>query len=228
MPTENLLIVKQLSKSYGERLALSDVNLSLRRGEIHGLIGPNGAGKTTLSACIAGEITATSGSITYRDRDITRLSELTVGVNMEIARAGAQLRPFRALLGRTWHSNEDELHEVGLMDRRDVLASELAQADRKRLELAMVLAMRPQLVVLDEPTAGMSAQEADGCAELLARLAVERDLTMLITEHNMSVMFRLANVITVLDEGQVMMTETPENVRGDERLTRTYFGEQVL
>lgn len=245
MPSKPLIEVHGLGKSYGNKHALQDVSLSVERGTIHGLIGPNGAGKTTLSACISGELKPTTGTVIHNGKDITKVSptararrgigrsfqvshiftELTVAQNVAVAREGATMRPLRALFSSGWASDDGTLDSVGLLGQRDELAANLAQADRKRLELAMVIATRPELVILDEPTAGMGAAEAVECAELLAKLGQEHGTTMVITEHNMAVMFHLADEITVLEQGRVVLYGDPETVRADERLKEIYFGE---
>ena len=247
MSSTPLVEVSGLTKSYGAKRAIDEVDLVVPAGSVHGLIGPNGAGKTTLSACISGELPATRGKVLYRGQDITRLSptrrarrgigrsfqvshifaELTVAENVAVAAQGTTLRPLKAMFGRRWVTDDDSLRAVGLDDRRAELAANLAQADRKRLELAMVIASSPDLVILDEPTAGMGAGEAVECAELLGRISKERGTTMIITEHNMSVMFHLADQITVLDQGRVVMSGDPQAVRSDERLKTIYFGEMA-
>ena len=242
--SDNAIELHAVDKQYGETYALRDVELTVQTGEIRGLIGPNGAGKTTLSAGIAGEVPFTRGRVRLLGHDTTRwnarrvarlgvgrsfqvaqvFDELSVEQNVALAAEVAGLSPLRAVLSRRWSPDLSHLERVGLLGRREVPAGELAQADRKLLELAMVLVGEPRVVVLDEPTAGMSSQEAEECAELLRELAAEQELTLLITEHNMNVMFRLAHSITVLVGGEVLLTGAPEQVRTDRRLAEVYFG----
>jgi branched-chain amino acid transport system ATP-binding protein len=233
-----------MAKRYGAKEALTGINLALEDGSVHGLIGPNGSGKTTLIGCIAGEIAPTKGRVKLRGRDITSMpawrrarlgisrsfqvsqtfGTLTVEENIQVAGASRR-RLVRSLMGRRWTSSVDELiDQVSLNKLRGHKAATLSQGDRKRLELAMCLASNASVILLDEPTAGMGAAEAADTAELLRRIHRTTGTAMLITEHNMKVMFGLADTITVLHEGSVLMSGDPSEVRTDPRLRDIYFG----
>lgn len=237
-------------KRFGGNLALDDVTLRLGPGEIHAVIGPNGAGKSTLFSVIAGEHVPERGAIRVGGRDITRLSP-SRRVRLGIARAFQVARVFpglsvrdnvcAALLAAGGHSGvfwavrrgreaqaaaHDALAQLHLEGRRDVLAGELSQGDRKRLEIAMVLVLEPAVLLLDEPTAGMSPTETTATVELVRELWSTRGLTVLLTEHDMQVVFDLAQHLTVLHLGHVLASGDPAAVRADPRVTEVYLGSE--
>jgi branched-chain amino acid transport system ATP-binding protein len=245
---EPLLRTESLCKSFGGVVAAAELSLSVRHGEAHAVIGPNGAGKTTLIAQLAGELAPSAGRIWFEGRDITHLpaqtrvhigmarsfqitsvlSSFTVAENVQIA-----LRPKR---GHSYVFLRDAgcdleldrraralLEEVGLADRADVLAGELAHGEQRQLELAMALASEPRLVLLDEPMAGVGHDEAARMVELLLR--IKRDRAMLLVEHDMDAVFRIADRITVLVGGRAIATGAPAAIRDDLEVRRAYLGE---
>lgn len=245
---EPILQAKQLHKQYGGLLATHNVSLGLYRGEILALIGPNGAGKTTVLGQLSGALKPDSGSVRYVDRDITRLSlperarrgiarsyqisstflEFTVFENVATAvqaGAGLQFRPFSAV-------NRDKAINAAvwpLLERTDLLAmagkpaANLAHGQRRQLEIAMVLATRPQVLLLDEPMAGMGSAEADAMGQLIEQL--KSDHAILLVEHDMDMVFRLADRIAVLVDGEIIATGTPDAIRRDPRVQSAYLEE---
>lgn len=237
-------------KRFGGNLALDDVTLSLQSGQIHALIGPNGAGKSTLFSVIAGEHRPDRGAIRLGDRDVTRMSA-SRRVRLGLARAFQVARVFpqmtaaenvtAAVLSASrrsrvcWSSRPqrsareaaiDALAQVHLKDRSDALARELAQGDRKRLEIAMVMVLEPSVLLLDEPTAGMSPSETAATVELIRSLWSSRELTVLLTEHDMQVVFDLAHHLTVLHLGHILASGDPAEVRASPEVAEVYLGGQ--
>jgi branched-chain amino acid transport system ATP-binding protein len=241
-----LLRTEQLSRSYGSLLAVDRVDLTVREGELRSIIGPNGAGKTTLFRLISGEVAPTAGRIWFRGRELTGLPQhavsrlgiaksyqitnvfphLTVLENVRVAAqghgasfnfwsradglAGARDRA-RALLGT-----------VGLERKADLLAANLSHGEKRHLELAIVLATDPALLLLDEPTGGMSPEETDETMVLIRELAAGR--TIVLVEHKMKLVMKVSDRITVLHQGQVIAEGTPEEIRANARVQQTYLG----
>ena len=246
--TETLLSVQGLSKSFGALQANREIGLEVPRGEIHAVIGPNGAGKTTLIAQLAGELQPDSGSIRFAGRDITGEAAAT-RVHRGIARSfqiTSLLRDFtaednvalavQACRGhsfRFWRPAARDpalreparavLEKVGLAAKAAQPAGTLAHGEQRGLELAMALASQPALLLLDEPMAGMGPEESARMTELL--LGLKGQVAMLLIEHDMEAVFRLADRITVLVEGQVIACDRPEAVRESAAVQRAYLGE---
>lgn len=246
--TDLILDARGLTKRYDQFVALQGVELSLAEHEIHALIGPNGAGKSTVFGILAGDLRATAGSVAYRGRDITRMAawrrtrlgmarsfqiarvftRFTVEENVRAAVLAAQrrswifFRPEGSI--ETGSMTEQLLAETGLASLRDTLASGLSQGDRKRLEIAMALALGPEVLLLDEPTAGMSPVETAATVRLIRRLWQERGCAVLITEHDMSVVFELAQRITVLHRGEVLRSGAPAEISDDPTVREVYLG----
>lgn len=240
--------LRGVTKSFGGNKAVADVNLTLRAGELHAVIGPNGAGKSTLFGAIAGELPLDSGSVLLDGRDVTKVGaakrvHLGIGRAFQVARLFPTLSVVdnvtAALVARHrrshvfWSTREvrsarseatrllDELRLGALGDR---LAGSLSQGDRKRLEIAVVLALDPQVLLLDEPTAGMSPEETEATVALIGDLRTERELSVLITEHDMDVVFGLAERVTVMFRGTVLFTGSPTEVRAREDVAEVYLG----
>ena len=245
---EALLSVEGLHKRFGGLAATDDLSLDVRRGELHAVIGPNGAGKTTLIAQLAGELRPDSGRIRFAGHDVThlpphRLSALGLARSFQItsvfmdmsaldnaalavqAHAGHSFRFWRA-------AARDEalrgparaaLARAGLAGREDVRASSLSHGERRQLELAMALATGPVMLLLDEPMAGMGPEESARMVETLAEL--KRTHTVLLVEHDMDAVFRLADRITVLVYGRAIATGAPEAIRADPAVRQAYLGE---
>jgi ABC-type branched-subunit amino acid transport system ATPase component len=233
---------------YGGNTALDGVSLEVKPGEIHAVIGPNGAGKSTLFGVVAGEHRPTRGRVVVDGVDITHwrphrrvrlgvarafqvariFPDLTVRQNAETAVLCAQRRThvfWRPAANRKLRQDAmDGLELVGMAHLAARRGSELAQGDRKRLEIAMALSLDARLLLLDEPTAGMSPEETEATVDLVARVQAERDLTVLLTEHDMKVVFRLASVLTVLHRGQILCSGSPEEVRKMPEVVDIYLG----
>ncbi|HEX6112737.1 MAG TPA: ABC transporter ATP-binding protein [Geminicoccaceae bacterium] len=245
---EALLRTEGLSKSFGGVVATDNLDLTVRSGEAHAVIGPNGAGKTTLVAQLAGEVAPSAGRIWFEARDITDLPaharvhigiarsfqitnvlpSFTVAENVQVA-----LRPRRghsfvflrdAAADRQLDGEMQALLErVGLAGRAAAVARELAHGEQRQLELAMALASAPRLLLLDEPMAGIGHAEAPGMIELLLR--IKQNCAMLLIEHDMDAVFRIADRITVLVGGRAIASGEPEAIRDDPEVRRAYLGE---
>lgn len=237
-----------LHRHFGGVRAVNGVSLAVERGEVRAIIGPNGAGKTTLLHLISGRYSPDSGSILLDGRRLDRLDpvravRLGIGRSFQITNIFPGLTALEnvaaALLARRdrwdfwsrWagrRSLVDEameiLEKVGLGTRALVPASALSHGEQRHLEIALVLAGRPRLLLLDEPTAGMVASEAARTMALLARLVEQEGVTILFTEHDMQVVFSMAHRITVMHQGCVIAEGEPEAVRRDERVRQAYLG----
>jgi len=243
--------LSQISKRYPATQALTDVDLEVAWGESRAIIGPNGAGKSTLFGIIDGTIRPTRGEVYVEGRRIDgqaahRVAGYGLGRAFQVPRifpalevagnimtaciaarrsdAGC-LRRFLTPARAYEEAIGDLLDEVGLDAQRERLAGELAHGDKKRLELAMALASRPPILLLDEPTAGMSPDETEATLELVARIRRERELTLLLTEHDMDVVFSLADTVTVLNQGELVMTGSPPEVREHPVVREVYLGQ---
>jgi branched-chain amino acid transport system ATP-binding protein len=245
---EALLETRDLCKSYGGLVVTDAVSLVVASGEIHAIIGPNGAGKTTLIAELAGELRPDSGSICFAGADITRLAmaqraaigiarsfqitsifrEFSVLDNVAMAaqaHAGHSFRFWRSARrdARLRDPARQVLAKVGLAERAESRAAALSHGEKRALEIAMVLATRPRLLLLDEPMAGMGPQDAAGMVRLLAEL--KRQVAMVLVEHDMDAVFALADRITVMVYGRIIASGTPDAIRGDAEVRRAYLGE---
>src|SRR5690606_8800686 len=241
------LVVSGLKKRYGGNWALSGVDLHVEPGELRAVIGPNGAGKSTLFGTIAGEHTPTEGTIFLDGEDLTPLSahakarrgiartfqvtrnftEMTALENVQVAvliAMGQSRRMWRPVGSDVRSRAEQALASVNMLDQAHVIAGELSQGDRKRLEIAGALAMSPRLLLLDEPTAGMSPEETEHTADLIEELWRREGITILLTEHDIGMVFRLAARITVLDRGRLLCTGDAEEVRQREDVREIYLG----
>jgi branched-chain amino acid transport system ATP-binding protein len=227
--------LRAVSKRFGGIRALENVSLRIAAASTVAIIGPNGAGKSTLFALVSGELALSDGAILLAGRDLRRLSperraRLGLGRTFQSARlfAGLSVRENMELAllarGRRESDVRESLREVRLLERSEQPASALAQGQRKRLELAMVLAQRPRLLLLDEPTAGMGTDERAAIMELIVAAAGRRGLTTVFTEHDVHTVFAHAQRIVVLDRGEVLADGSPEEVRADERVQEVYLG----
>jgi branched-chain amino acid transport system ATP-binding protein len=241
-----------LNKSYGKIKVLHDVSIDIHAREAHVVIGPNGAGKTTLFKVLTGEVLVNSGAVLLQGKDITKLSaheriHLGFGRTFQVAKVfgkfsvydnlrvthEARLRrsnPFGSISSAQGRHIEQciaqELKDIGLERQSDAVAGALAYGDRKRLELAMVLALEPTILFLDEPTAGMSAAERQSTLELLLKIKKEKQLSILLTEHDLAVVFGLADRISVMHYGKLIATGTPDMIRDDARVQEVYLGHE--
>jgi branched-chain amino acid transport system ATP-binding protein len=245
----SLLEVESVSRRFGSLVAVNDVSMSVEPGELRAVIGPNGAGKTTFFNLISGFLTPTSGRILLDGEDITKLlparrvwrgiartfqvtevfPELSVRENLRIAveaASGYRLRPWlsRGAAGEV-DARVGELADLGgLSDRRDRTVGELAHGDQRATEIMMALALRPRLLLLDEPTAGMGDQETYHVTELIRQLHRDRGLSIVLIEHDMRVVFHLADRIMVLAEGAVLAEGTPAEIGENEVVQAAYLG----
>jgi len=243
-----LLRLEGLSKRFGGLRAVEDVTLEVRQGDRHAIIGPNGAGKSTLFNLLTGRLKPTSGRVWFDGRDITGkpvhviakagigrafqitsiFPRLTVRENLQyamLAHRGRTRRPV-GIANRIYRDEAMTLLEaVGLGGYADLPAGQLSHGDQRAIELAISLALGSKLILLDEPTAGMSAFETQKAMELVRRIATERKLTLLFCEHDMEVVFGTARTVTVMHQGRILTEGTPEQVRRNPEVQKIYLGE---
>ena len=245
----SVLVIKSVSKRFGSLVAVRDVSLSVEKGELRAIIGPNGAGKTTFFNLISGFFPPTGGTIVFDGRDITALPahqrvalgiartfqiteifpELTVFENVRISAEvteGFRLRPWISQTEKTRVRVQVEkaLELTGLRAKSDRLVGELPHGDQRAAEIAMALALRPALLLLDEPTAGMGDQETYEITQLIRRLHRDSHFTVVLIEHDMRVVFHLADRITVLDQGGLLAEGTPQEIAANEAVQAAYLG----
>jgi branched-chain amino acid transport system ATP-binding protein len=245
-----ILQVKGVSKSFAGLRALNDVNLAIEEGGVHAIIGPNGAGKSTLLNCFVGRLAPDSGSVTFGGQSLIGLAphainqagvtrmfqtpeifgDLTLLDNVLIPALARRHGPFAIHLWRRVDAQaglleqaELMLDEVGLASQRHMPANSLSRGDKRRLGLAMCLVQKPQLLLLDEPTAGMSRADTNNTIELLQRIG-NGTVTKVIIEHDMHVVFSLATRISVLAQGTVIAEGDPGTIKEDERVQQAYLG----
>ena len=245
-----VLETRGLSKSFGGVRAVSSVDLAMPKGEIRALIGPNGAGKTTFFNMLTGQLRADAGSVLFKGerlsglppyavwrRGVSRTFQITATFatlsaldNVRVARLSHAGKTY-SLLEAAARLQADEaralLDQVGLVDQADRVAAVLAYGDLKKLELAVALANDPEVLLLDEPTAGMAPAERGALMALTERIARARGLTVLFTEHDMDVVFAVADRIMVLHQGRVIAEGRPAEVRADAQVQRVYLGEEA-
>jgi branched-chain amino acid transport system ATP-binding protein len=245
----SLLEVENVSRRFGSLVAVSSVSMTVETGELRAVIGPNGAGKTTFFNLISGFLTPSDGRIRFDGEDITKLlparrvsrgiartfqitevfPELSLRENLRIAvetAAGYRLRPW---LSRAAAAAVDArvaaLAEMGgLVGKADRLVGELSHGDQRAAEILMALALRPRLLLLDEPTAGMGDRETYDITRLIRRLHRDQKLAIVLIEHDMRVVFHLADRIAVLAEGRLLAEGTPAEIAANERVQAAYLG----
>ena len=245
----NVLDVRNVSKHFGSLVAVRDVSLAVQKGELRAIIGPNGAGKTTFFNMISGYLRPTAGTIAFNGRDVTAVPahqrvvlgiartfqiteifpELTVFENVRIATevaGGFRLRPWlrQAEKNAIRRKVAETLELTGLASKADRLAGELAHGDQRAAEITMALALRPHLLLLDEPTAGMGDQETFEITQLIRKLHRDSNFSIVLIEHDMRVVFHLADRITVLDQGNLLADGTPQEIADNAAVQTAYLG----
>ena len=247
-----ILEVKGVNKRFGGLQALSDVNLSVAEESVHAIIGPNGAGKSTLLNCLVGKLIPDSGSVMFdgqsvlgrRPHEINQMgisrvfqtpeifADLSVLENVMIPcfarRDGAfRLHAYRSVAseGEIRDQAEAMLADVAMAEKRRATAGSLSRGDKRRLEMAMCLVQEPRLLLLDEPTAGMARADTNNTIDLLRQISDTRRITMCIIEHDMHVVFSLAQRITVLAQGTPLIEDTPDIIKGHPKVREAYLGE---
>lgn len=245
-----ILEVRGVNKSFGGLKALHDVNLSVEEGSVHAIIGPNGAGKSTLLNCFIGRLEPDTGSVMFNGTSLLGLkphqinqvgvsrvfqtpeifSELTLLENVMIPALARRDGAFK-LNGWAHIESQAEvrdralhmLEDIGLAKDRNKVASSLSRGDKRRLEMAMCLVQEPKLLLLDEPTAGMSRADTNATIDLLKQLG-DRGVTKIVIEHDMHVVFSLAQKISVLAQGTVIAEDIPEKIKGNPKVQEAYLG----
>jgi len=246
-----LLEVQGINKRFGGLQALNDVNLNVVDGGVHAIIGPNGAGKSTLLNVFVGRLIPDSGSVMFNGQSLLGIQphkinqagvsrvfqtpeifdELTVIENVMIPtladRDGSyKFSPWKSLAKETDIRDRavDVLEDIGLGDKLDMIASSMSRGDKRRLEMAMGLVQKPKLLLLDEPTAGMSRADTNNTIDVLKHISDSRGITMVIIEHDMHVVFSLADKISVLAQGTVIVEDAPEHIKGNPKVQEAYLG----
>ena len=246
---EPLLRIENLVRRFGGIVATDNLSLDIARGELHAIIGPNGAGKTTLISQLIGQLRPTAGTIRFAGQDVTHLPawkrsrlglarsfqitsllpNFTAADNVALAAQARDGHSFRFFgnarqekpLRAAAHA---ALDRVGLLNRADVMVSRLSHGEQRELELAVALATKPQLLLLDEPMAGLGVTESARMVKLLAEL--RQEVTIVLVEHDMNAVFALADRITVLVYGRVIASDVPAAIRSNEEVKRAYLGDQ--
>jgi branched-chain amino acid transport system ATP-binding protein len=245
-----IIETRLVAKHFGGLHAVDDVDLQVAEGAMHSIIGPNGAGKTTLFNLISGYLKPTSGQVFLRGREITglplhRMAHLGIGRSFQITNIFPNLtvlenvRLSAQALGRDnykmwtparrFRRYQEQalraLHEVGLEAKADMLASILPHGDKRKLELAIILAGDPQVLLLDEPTAGMASEQVPALVEMIARIRSVGNKTIILVEHNMSIVMNISDRITVMHQGKVLAEGSPGEIAANEAVQKAYLGE---
>lgn len=242
-----MLRAESISKSFDGFLAVNEANLTVEQGEIVAVIGPNGAGKTTLFKLITGHLRPDTGRITFKGEDISGLppyeicrkgislsfqivnvfSRMTVFENVQVAVLSHQKKTRKLLSSAGKHGIEETgeiLENVGLTDKAYRISGSLSHGDQKVLEMAIALGNRPELLILDEPTAGMSPEETAVTIDLIRRLTSDLGLTILFCEHDMELVFSIAQRIMVMAHGRSIIQAAPDEVQGNQEVQTAYLG----
>lgn len=247
MKTHSLLSARGIRKTFGQFVALNNIDFDLPAGEKHALIGPNGAGKSTFIACIAGQLPGVEGTVLFKGDEITKatpvdLARRGIGRTFQISRAfldmsvlenmtsafvianGAWASLRRSVLSEANDRAQAMLQTVGLQERAGTRVADLSLGDRKRLEFGMALANDPDLLLLDEPTAGMSIKERHHLMDLVAARIDETGKTLLFVEHDVDVVLKIATRVTVMVRGAVLAAGTPAEIAANEEVQAVYLG----
>lgn len=244
----SILKTRDLCHDFGGLQVLTKVNLDIRDGERHAIIGPNGAGKTTLFNTITGTYTAKSGQVFFKEQDVTKtkpfkLSRMGLGRSFQITSTFQEQTAYENIrlsilskqkirynlfrktdtLKQVAEETDEILKQINLYDERHEPASSLSYGKQRSLELGMAIGTDPELLMFDEPTAGMSKEETQETIKLILKLTEGK--SMVIIDHDMDVVFSLADRITVLNHGQILATDSPEVIKSDERVKSAYLGD---
>jgi branched-chain amino acid transport system ATP-binding protein len=245
-----ILEVEGLTKSFGGLVAVNKVDLQIEDRELSSIIGPNGAGKTTLFNLLSGKLRPSSGRVIFKGEEISKLSpreiclkgigrsfqrvnifpRLSTFDNVQIAVLSEQKKTrnlFIPVRNMVREKTKEILESVMLADKEEVLAGLLSHGDQKRLELGIALATRPKLFLLDEPTAGMSPEETKKTTELIQEIVQDQGLTLILIEHDMSVVFRISEKIRVMHMGRMIAEGKPEEVKANNEVQKIYIGEEA-
>lgn len=247
-----ILEVKNVNKRFGGLQALGDVNLSIAENTVHAIIGPNGAGKSTLLNVLVGKLIPDTGSVMFDGQSVLgrkpyEINQMGISRVFQTPEIFGDLSVMENMLipcfakrdgGFSMHAigsvdNETDvvekakkmLEDMNLYDKREMHASSMSRGDKRRLEIAMCLSQEPRLLLLDEPTAGMARADTNNTIDLLKQIKEERDITIAIIEHDMHVVFSLAERITVLAQGSPLVEDTPDNIKGHPKVKEAYLGE---
>jgi branched-chain amino acid transport system ATP-binding protein len=249
MPTEIIFETINLSKHFGALIAVDSVNMKVRKNSLHAIIGPNGAGKTTFFNLLSGNIEPTHGQVIFKGRDITHqpvhrtihfgigrsfqitniFPNLTVFENIRLAAQALgqdnfkfwqAASHFKSYEERTWNVIE----QVGLKDRAQTPARTLPHGDQRKLELGMILAPDPEVLLLDEPTAGMAAEQVPELIALIQEIQMAGNKTVMLVEHNMNVVMSVSDAITVMHQGKVLAEGTPSEIAANKEVQTAYLG----
>jgi branched-chain amino acid transport system ATP-binding protein len=244
-----LLETENLTKRFGELIAVDRMDFAVEADQISAVIGPNGAGKSTLFNLISGLLAPSEGTITYRGEDITgrspaQIARLGIGRSFQIVDVfeGLTVRENVRIAtqrlddgnGAVWRRADDLdaplsaantlLEDVGLAAHADERADALSHGDRRKLDIALTMAIEPRLVLLDEPTAGMGKEESIETVRMIRSLSEERDITLVIIEHDLEIVLGISDVVTVMHEGRTLARGTPDEIRENEAVQRAYLG----
>ena len=242
-----MLRVESIVKSFDGFMAVNGATLKVEKGDVVAVIGPNGAGKTTLFNLISGQLPPTAGSIWFKDENIAGLAphrvcrkgisrsyqvvnifhRLTVFENVQVAVLSRRKRTFNLFMPAKLMAVKETrkiLDSVGLLDKAEMISGTLSHGDQKVLEIGIALGNRPELLILDEPTAGMSPEETAVTLRLMKRLSGELGLTILFCEHDMGMVFSIANQIMVMQHGGTIIQGSPEDVRSNQQVREAYLG----
>ncbi|MFG1347980.1 ABC transporter ATP-binding protein [Xanthobacter autotrophicus DSM 431] len=248
--TGAILDIRGLKKSFGGLHVTNDLTYAVRGGALDAIIGPNGAGKSTFFNLLTGYHRADAGTIVFAGEEITRAAperivklgisrafqvsnifhRMTVFENVRTAvqaQTGLSLEFFRPARGLALDQTDEIIHQCGLASRAGIVSGRLSQGDKKRLELALALSGKPKLLLLDEPTAGMSREEAESTMDLVAALNRDLGITVVFTEHDIAAVFKYAERITLLSRGTMIVSGTPEEIRRNEDAQKLYLGESI-
>lgn len=250
MDNSIILQADHLRKDFGGLIAVADVSLQVRAGSLHSIIGPNGAGKTTLFNLLSGILKPTAGRVLYRGRDITalppyRIAHMGIGRSFQITNIFPNLTVLENVRLAAQAMGRDSLNlfapaarftnyveraqhvvdQVGLQGKGTWLASTLSHGDKRKLEIGILLASDPQVLLLDEPTAGMASEQVPQLLALIAEIRQQGNKTILLVEHNMDVVMNISDTITVMHYGHVLAEGTPAQIAANEQVQKAYLGE---